>query len=80
MTKSIGYAYPSSDLAEKYNHGFGCYLIELLDGYNRKGIIGPFSNIKIAETTADKDFPDLDYWEIYKKYPLRDSKFFLAGA
>ena len=77
MTKSIGYAYPTSGRALELCRGdTGCYYIEYRDklGNTPDDIDGPYDTIGEAELVASLDTV-VDWARQYKQYPLHGSMF-----
>jgi hypothetical protein len=73
MTKSIGYAYPTSTNAVKFMRPDGCYYVQLEDEGKPASNSRPCDMVKEAETLADSYL--VPWSDMYKRYPFRGSRF-----
>jgi len=73
MTKSIGYAYPTSTTAERFKKPHGCYYVEIEK--HGKQTIPQASFNTVEEAEAHADTLDCPWSEQYKRWPLRGSRF-----
>ena len=82
ITKSIGFAYPTSTHALLMKAGqSGCFTVEVWHhGPTPRTVIaaGPFGTVREAEQYADQQLWNVPWEQMYMDHPQRGSKFRLV--